>query len=419
MNIAKLSRIAPTAALSALGLLLIAGCSETTTDSSGAAKTSPNTSTGGSNRAAEPMAAGDPAPRSHSDESVSFFSEGTSPSAPRAPSTPAYTPPPPSSTTTRQATTVRNTTPAAPAMSGAQSLPSYNPNYAVRGRLRSIGSDTMDKMMEDWEKSFKEYHPGVRVFHEGKGSSTAIPALVEGRSDFGPMSRQVKSSEAEKFQQQFGYPPTSMPVAIDALAVYVHPSNPIKKQGISMAELDAIFSSTRRRGYPNDINTWGDLGLTGEWANKPINVYSRNSASGTYGFFKDEVLNKGDYKSSNRELPGSEEVVRSVENDRYGIGYSGFGYKTPGVALAPLKTSASGAPIAANEPNAVNGVYPLARNLYLTINHRPGTEPITLHAEFIRFVYSSNGQSKVSDNGYFPVSVATANKQLGALGLSQ
>jgi len=296
------------------------------------------------------------------------------------------------------------------------SLPAYSKNYPVRGRLRSIGSDTMDKMMEDWEKDFKNYHSGIRVLHEGKGSSTAIPALVEGRSDFGPMSRGVKPAEKEKFEQKFGYAPTSMPVAIDALAVYVHPDNPIKDRGLSMSELDAIFSSTRRRGHSQDIKTWGDLGLTGAWANKPINVYSRNSASGTYGFFKDEVLKKGDYKGTNRELAGSEEVVRSVENDPYGIGYSGFGYKTPGVAIAPL--SDGGPMVQANQENAVNGVYPLSRNLFLTINHRPGAEPKTLHAEFIRYVYSDEGQQKVSDNGYFPVSAKTAGQQLSELGLN-
>ncbi|WP_425503940.1 PstS family phosphate ABC transporter substrate-binding protein [Cerasicoccus frondis] len=295
------------------------------------------------------------------------------------------------------------------------SLPHYAPAQVVRGRLRSIGSDTMDGIVADWEADFHNYHEGIRVIHEGKGSSTAIPALVEGRSDFGPMSRAVKPAEKEKFEQKFGYAPTSMPVAIDALAVYVHPDNPIKDRGLSMSELDAIFSSTRRRGHGQDIKTWGDLGLTGAWANKPINVYSRNSASGTYGFFKDEVLNKGDYKSTNRELPGSEDVVRSVENDRYGIGYSGFGYKTPGVAVAPLADK--GSPIAANETNAVNGTYPLARNLFLTFNNRPGSEPNALHAEFIRYVFSEQGQKKVSDNGYFPVSADTAQKQLASLGL--
>ncbi|MGE9296223.1 MAG: PstS family phosphate ABC transporter substrate-binding protein [Puniceicoccales bacterium] len=413
MNIAKLSRLAPTFVLGALGLLLIAGCSESTSSSS-TYSSSANTTTGTSTRQAAPMVAGNPAPRSHSDESVSFFSEGPSGNS-------SVTPPPPPSSTTTKATTVTRPAPmAAPvATPASKSLPPYQADYAVRGRLRSIGSDTMDKMMADWEKDFKNYHQGVRVFHEGKGSSTAIPALVEGRSDFGPMSRQVKSSEVEKFEQQFGYAPTSMPVAIDALAIYVHPDNPIKDRGLSMSELDAIFSSTRRRGYSSDIKTWGDLGLTGEWANKPINVYSRNSASGTYGFFKDEVLNKGDFKGTNRELPGSEEVVRSVENDPYGIGYSGFGYKTPGVALAPLTVSDGGAPVAANQDNAVSGAYPLARNLYLTINQRPGEEPKTLHAEFIRYVYSDNGQTRVSENGYFPVSSSTANQQLNSLGLSK
>lgn len=378
------SYLARTSLLGILGLLLVCGCSESTSSNSTADTTTTT-----------PMDSGQP---SRTTESRSYFDE-------RMP------PPPPRSANTIQTTT----TAPAPHVSSASTLPTYQKNAAVRGRLRSIGSDTMDKMMEDWEKDFKNYHQGIRVIHEGKGSSTAVPALMEGRSDFGPMSRTVKPAEADRFEQKFGYKPTSMPVAIDALAVYVHPDNPVKDRGLSMSELDAIFSSTRRRGHPTEIKTWGDLGLTGAWANKPINVYSRNSASGTYGFFKDEVLKKGDYKSSNRELAGSEEVVRSVENDPYGIGYSGFGYKTPGVALAPV--SDGGPMVEANQENAVSGVYPLARNLFLTINHRPGAEPKTLHAEFIRYVYSRNGQEKVSENGYFPVSSATADHQLTALGL--
>lgn len=337
-----------------------------------------------------------PAPRSQNNESVSYFNE-------QAPAQ------------TSASAILMSTTATASSSAATSHLPSYIKTAAVRGRLRSIGSDTMDVMMADWEKDFKNYHQGIRVIHEGKGSSTAIPALVEGQSDFGPMSRAVKPAEVEKFEAKFGYPPTSLPVAIDALAVFVHPDNPIRDRGFSMSELDAIFSSTRRRGGSKDIVTWGDLGLTGAWANKPINVYSRNQASGTYGFFKDEVLNKGEFKTTNRELAGSEEVVRSVENDPYGIGYSGFGYKTPGVAIVPL--SNGGAMVEANQENAVSGAYPLARNLYLTINQAPGQEPKTLHAEFIRYVYSAEGQQKVSDNGYFPVSTETANGQLGNLGL--
>ncbi|MEO0794143.1 MAG: PstS family phosphate ABC transporter substrate-binding protein [Verrucomicrobiota bacterium] len=397
-----LSRIAQTSLLGALSIFLVAGCTESTSN------------TAETKEAAEPMVAGNPAPRSHSAESVSFYSEGSNS---RGPSTSSVAPPPPPSSSTVAQTTYQAPpayTAPAPAVGR---LPSYQSEYAVRGRLRSIGSDTMDNMMEDWEKDFKSYHQGILVIHEGKGSSTAIPALVEGRSDFGPMSRKVKPTEADKFQQKFGYDPTSMPVAIDALAVYVHPENPIKDRGLSIAELDAVFSSTRRRGHSTEIITWGDLGLTGEWANKPINVYSRNKASGTYGFFKDEVLNKGEFKTSNRELPGSEDVVRSIENDQYGIGYSGFGYKTTSVAIAPLSVASGASPVAANEVNAVNGSYPLARNLYLTINHRPGAAPKPMHAEFIRYVYSDNGQSKVRENGYFPISNLTATQQLAALGI--
>lgn len=388
MKIETLSRLARTSLLGVIGLLLVSGCSESTTSSNNA---------GAKPSVATPINSGQP---SRTAEPQSYFSEA---------------PPPPPANDNRVSATVTMPLPPPMSTSGGAMLPQYEKDAAVRGRLRSIGSDTMDKMMADWETDFKSHHPGIRVIHEGKGSSTAIPALVEGRSDFGPMSRDVKPAEAEKFEQKFGYKPTVMPVAIDALAIYVHPDNPIKDRGLSMSELDAIFSSTRRRGQAADIKTWGDLGLTGSWADKPINVYSRNSASGTYGFFKDEVLMKGDFKGSNRELAGSEEVVRSVENDPYSIGYSGFGYKTPGVALVPL--SNGGSIIEANQENAINGIYPLARNLYLVINHRPGAMPKTLHAEFIRYVYSQEGQEKVSRNGYFPVSSKTAAQQLSSLGI--
>lgn len=289
----------------------------------------------------------------------------------------------------------------------------YQPEVVLSGRMRSVGSDTMDKLMELWADGFKVHHPGIRLYHQGRGSSTASPALTEGRSDFGPMSRKIKDKEVNAFSAKFGYEPTQLPVALDALAVYVHPSNPIAQSGMDFGQLDAVFSSTRKRGADADIVTWGQLGAEGEWSNAPIHVYSRNSASGTYGFFKDRVLKKGDYKKTNTELVGSAELVKAVELDKFGIGYSGIGYKTDAVATVPLSEKAGEEKVPAQGENAASGTYPLARFLYLTINKNPGEKAADLQREFITYVYSEEGQKLVTQDGFFPVGEknAVANLQ--------
>ncbi len=301
------------------------------------------------------------------------------------------------------------------AAAGTEGLAVYTPRDAVVGRLRSIGSDTMDKLMQLWEEGFQKHHPSIRLYHEGKGSSTAPPALIEGRSDFGPMSRDIKSSEVEQFKAKFGYEPAQMRVAIDALAVYVHPDNPIVEQGLDFQQLDAIFSSTRNRGAKQDILTWGDLGLTGKWLNAPINVYSRNSASGTYGFFKDHVLKKGDYRKTNRELVGSEALVTSVGQDLYGIGYSGIGYKTSQVATVPLSEEPQAEKFPAEKEYAYSGKYPLARFLYLTVNIPPSGDTPIMQREFMTYVYSREGQSIVAQDGFYPLSPEIATEELANL----
>ncbi|MGF1530629.1 MAG: PstS family phosphate ABC transporter substrate-binding protein [Puniceicoccaceae bacterium] len=294
---------------------------------------------------------------------------------------------------------------------------SYEPTRLITGRLRSIGSDTMDVLVAEWEKKFKTYHPSIAVTHEGRGTSTAIPGLTEGRSDFGPMSRSTRPAEIEKFVARHGYEPVLLATAIDALAVYVHRDNPIADRGLTLAEVDAIFSSDRRRGAPQDIVTWDQLGLTGEWANAPITVYSRNKASGTYGFFQENALKKGEFKTSNIELPGSARVVEAVSNDKFGIGFSGFGYMTDGVRAAPLAIEAGLKPIPADETNAVSGLYPLARFLYLAVNKEPGKPSSPLQQEFFKFIFSAEGQQVVTNNGFFAVSPKTANEELSKLDL--
>ncbi|MDX2111394.1 MAG: phosphate ABC transporter substrate-binding protein [Verrucomicrobiota bacterium] len=297
----------------------------------------------------------------------------------------------------------------------AQGLLVYKPEFNLTGRIRSVGSDTLDKLIALWEAKFREYHPSLSMKHEGKGSSTAIPALIEGRSDVGPMSRAVKPEEVEKFREKYGYAPLQVKVALDALAIYVHPENPILKKGLTLAQLDAIFSTTRLQGEAQEINTWGQLGLTGEWANAPITVYSRNKASGTYGFFKDTVLKGGEFKSTNNELVGSAEVVEAVGKDKFAIGYSGIGYITAAVRATPVAKDSTRPFISANKETALKGEYPLARFLYLTLNHSQSKSADISVVEFVRFILSAEGQALVAKDGYYSLPQRLLDEEMAKL----
>ena len=297
------------------------------------------------------------------------------------------------------------------------SLGDYSANKGVSGSLKSIGSDTMNNQMALWAEGFNGYYPNVRIEIEGKGSSTAPPALIAGTSQFGPMSREMKAKEMEAFEAKFGYKPVQLKTSIDMLAIYVHKDNPIAETGLTLQQVDAIFSMNRKGGYPTDITTWGEVGLTGEWADKPISLYGRNSASGTYGYLKDHALFKGDYKDTVKEQPGSSSVVQGVASDKYGIGYSGIGYKTADVAAVPLAVGSNSPMVAAVPASAYTGEYPLARFLLLTVNYKPGSELDPLRREFLRFVFSSQGQEVVLKDGYFPVPATIAREQLKAAGI--
>jgi len=288
-------------------------------------------------------------------------------------------------------------------------LPSYKPVSGVSGTLKSIGSDTLNNLMTLWSEGFRAKYPGVKLAIEGKGSATAPPALIEGTAQFGPMSREMKSSEIQAFEKKFGYKPSNIRTAVDSLAVFVHKDNPIKC--LTLKQIDAIFSKTRKGGAPKEIKTWGDLGLTGEWADKPISLYGRNSASGTYGYFKDEALFGGDYSDSVKEQPGSSAVVQGVAADKYGIGYSGVGYKTADVKAVPLAAK-EGKCFEANSDNAYSGDYPLARFLYIYFNRKPGQPLDPLMTEFIKYVLSKEGQQVVIKDGFYPVSKALAEEDL-------
>ncbi|MDZ7750981.1 MAG: phosphate ABC transporter substrate-binding protein PstS family protein [Gammaproteobacteria bacterium] len=294
-------------------------------------------------------------------------------------------------------------------------LTDYKPVSGVSGSLKSIGSDTLNNLMTLWAEGFLGQYPNVKIEIEGKGSSTAPPALIAGTAQFGPMSRPMKSKEEETFESKYGYKPSSIRGAVDALAVYVHKDNPL--ECLSMKQVDAIFSKTRNGGYPKDITTWGDVGLKGEWASMPISLYGRNSASGTYGYYKKVALFNGDYKDEVKEQPGSSTVVQGVASDKAGVGYSGVGYKTADVRSVPLKSSAGGECFDANAENAYAGDYPISRFLYVYVNKNPNESLDPLRGEFIRYMLSRDGQLDVIKDGYYPITKAIADDDLEALGL--
>jgi len=289
-------------------------------------------------------------------------------------------------------------------------LPLYKKTIGVSGNANSIGSDTMNNLMTLWLESFRKFYPMVNIQIEGKGSSTAPPALIEGTAQFGPMSRAMKAKEIDAFEKKYGFKPTQIRTSLDALAVFVQKDNPL--DCLALEEVDAIFSKNRKRGYPEDINVWGKLGLSGDWQNKPISLYGRNSASGTYGFFKEHVLDKGDYKDAVKEQPGSASVVQGITEDKYGIGYSGVGYKTSGVKILSLAEKKGGTCYDGSYDNVVAGKYPLSRYLYLYIVKAPNKPLDPLVKEFLKFILSSEGQQIVIKDGYLPLTKDVVEEEL-------
>lgn len=293
-------------------------------------------------------------------------------------------------------------------------LPDYSKAAGVSGNLSSVGSDTLNNLMTFWAEAFKKQYPNVNIQIQGAGSSSAPPALTQGTANLGPMSRTMKDNELQDFERKYGYKPTAVPVAVDALVVFVHKDNPIK--GLALPVVDAIFSSTRKCGMERDITTWGQAGLSGSWAGRAIQLYGRNSVSGTYGYFKEHALCKGDFKNNVNEQPGSASVVQSVATSLNGIGYSGIGYKTSGVRAVPLKGD-DGNFYEPTEQNALSGKYPLARFLYVYVNKAPNKPLPPLEAEFLRLVLSKQGQQLVEKDGFIPLPAREVKKIRAKLGL--
>jgi len=287
-------------------------------------------------------------------------------------------------------------------------LPEYEPVAGISGNLSSIGSDSLNNLMTLWAELFQNYYPNVNIQIQGAGSSTAPPAITEGTANFGPMSRLMRSSEVQAFEERHGYPPTAVGTSIDLLAVFVNKDNPVQCLGIE--QIDAVFSVGRRCGGAEDVTRWGELGLEGAWANRDFALYSRNAVSGTYGFFKENALCGGDFKPSINEQPGSASVVQGVNESLNGIGYSGIAYMTSGVKTVSVSAVGSDECIAPNKETAATGDYPLARLLYVYVNKNPNRELPPLEREFFRMVLSRQGQEVVVRDGYIPLPASAADR---------
>jgi len=272
----------------------------------------------------------------------------------------------------------------------------------LTGNLSSVGSDTLGYLMTLWGEDFSRQSPGVNVQVQAAGSSTAPTALAAGAAQLGAMSRPMQIDERQLFTTRYGYPPLAVPVAMDALVVVVNQDNPLPH--IDQPQLDALFSVTRLCGAHSVPLHWGDLGLEQDgWAKRSIQRFGRNSASGTWGFFKQQALCKGDFRSDVAEFPGSAAVVQAVAATPNSIGYASFGFHLSGVKTLPIVT-ASGDTVMPDAESIRSGRYPWSRPLYIYVNKAPGKPLPPLVDAFLHQVLSPEGQRRVTEAGYLPLS---------------
>lgn len=288
----------------------------------------------------------------------------------------------------------------------------YERRSGVAGKVVAVGSDTMANMMLLWAEEFEKIYPQANIEIDVTGSSTAPPALAEGVANIGVMSRAMKDSEIRRFEKNYGYPPTVLRVAIDAIAIFVEESNPLN--GLTLKQIDGIFSSTHYCGGRENIAKWAQLGVNFSQPHTPMQLFGRNSISGTHASFKLNALCDGDFKNTVNEQPGSASVVFSVASHQGAIGYAPVGYKMAGAKVLSVGTDADSL-IPLNPDTVSSGRYPFSRYLYLIVNKSPSQPFRSVEIEFLKFVLSKEGQDMVAKDGYFAVSEAIVNRQLNLL----
>jgi phosphate transport system substrate-binding protein len=280
-------------------------------------------------------------------------------------------------------------------------LPPYEPVAELQGKLLSVGSDTLGRLMTRWAEAFTRHHPRVGVEIHAAGSSTAPVALAQGAANLGPMSRPMDASERLAFENRRGHGPTAVRVALDGVALVVHGDNPV--EGLTLPEVDAIFSVTRYCGRSRPVERWRELGVAGELGDRRPRAFGRTASSGTRGYFRERALCGGDYAPTVNERPGNGSVLQAVAASTSAIGYSSLAFRSARVRQVPVATE-RGRPYVLPLPESVaRGEYPLSRTLYVYFDKPPGGLPAAVVREFLLFALSREGQRIVERTGLVPL----------------
>lgn len=294
-------------------------------------------------------------------------------------------------------------------------LREYRPINKLEGKLTLVGSQTMSEVVALWEDRFTNFYPDVDIEVVVKGASNAIPAVISGEGNIGLLSREATHEEIEEFKKAKGYEPKVLTPSLERIAVYVNESNPI--ESLTLAQVDAIFSKTLKRGEPKEITTWGAAGVTGSMAAQQIVLKGRNDTTGSQVFFKSIAMNGGEFREGISNEKDNLALVKSIRDNKDSIGFAGEMWQISGVKAVPLAWTASDAPHAIDSPGDEKGTYPLVRPLQLVINQAPDKELSPIEQEFLRYVFSHMGQEDVVKAGFQPISAEPAKNALGAVGL--
>jgi len=280
-------------------------------------------------------------------------------------------------------------------------IPAYHPLIPLKGQLTISGSDSMKPLIQAWTDDLKRRHPAMKVTLGADGSQTGLTALLEHQTEVAAMSRRMASSEIAEFLKEYGYEPVEVPVALDALAIFVHQDNPLA--GLSLAELDSMFCRERRRGLDYPVRSWGLVGLVDDWFEAPIRIYGRDGNSGSSYFFLEEVCKGGTFFPHMIKAQGPASVVMDLMKDPQGIGFSGIGYRTSTIRPVPLASVKGGRYVEPSFETVLDGSYPLKRTLYLYVARPPQKDPNPIVRELVRFALSQQGQQLALDHGFFPL----------------
>jgi len=306
-------------------------------------------------------------------------------------------------------------------------LTSYNAIRNVSGTLKLAGSDTMQPILSRLVKEFRRYHPNASLSVEGGGSSAAVKEFLDTLPRSKPVSqskadepvllvassRVLSASEVKQFAAKRGYQPTAVPVAVDAVGIYVHQDNPLPH--LTLEQVDAMLSTTRHRGYPHELKRWGQLGVNEGWESRSINLYGRDQKSGTRAFIKEQVLENGDFTLAVHEEPGAASVILALSRDPFGIGYSGIGLQASTVRAVPLAEKEGMPYVLPSAESVMDQSYPLRRFLYLYVDKSPNAALPALVEEFLAFINSREGQQTVIKAGFYPLPVKQVQQSLAAL----